>query len=204
MKTAITLGIIACTVTLAAQSANAADYPNRSVRIIVPFGAGSATDVVGRTVGQSLAELLGQAVIIGNAGLSPERESLYLDLFEEYKPDGKKQTYLGLQAFSSWLLFAESAKQCGNDLTRKCVYETAKKVTEWDGGGLHSKQNPSSGRAGECFLIEQATPDGFKNPNVSPNDGIFNCDKSNVYVLQGDYPQGVTLADVGKSMSDLK
>ncbi len=128
----------------------------------------------------------------------------YLDLFKQYKPDGKNRTYLGLQAFSSWLLFAQAAKECGNDLTRKCVYENAKKVTDWDGGGLHSKQNPSTGKAGECFLIEQATPDGFKNPNVSPNDGIFNCDKGNVYVLKGDYPKGVTLADVGKSMSDLK
>jgi len=63
MKTAITLGVAACIVTLAA---TAADYPNRPVRIIVPFGAGSATDVVARTVGQNLSEALGQPMVVDN------------------------------------------------------------------------------------------------------------------------------------------
>lgn len=65
MKTVITLGIIACSVTLAT-AAIAADYPTRPVRIIVPFGAGSATDVVARTIGQNLGEALGQAMVIDN------------------------------------------------------------------------------------------------------------------------------------------
>ncbi len=62
-KNIITLGIIACTVTL---TVAAADYPTRPVRVIVPFGAGSATDVVARTIGQNLAEALGQAMVIDN------------------------------------------------------------------------------------------------------------------------------------------
>jgi tripartite-type tricarboxylate transporter receptor subunit TctC len=66
MKAAITLGIIACAATLVAQPADAAGYPDRPVRIIVPFGAGSATDVVARTIGQNLAEALGQAMVIDN------------------------------------------------------------------------------------------------------------------------------------------
>ncbi len=128
----------------------------------------------------------------------------YLDAFKEYAPNGKNRTYLGLQAFSAWLLFAQAAKECGNDLTRKCVYDNAKKVTEWDGGGLHAKTNPHSGKAGECFTIEKATPNGFEMMNVQPNDGIFNCHPQNVFVLKNNYGKGVTLADVGKSMSDLK
>jgi ABC-type branched-subunit amino acid transport system substrate-binding protein len=126
----------------------------------------------------------------------------YLEAFEEYLPSGKNRTYLGLQAFSAWLLFAQAAKECGDDLTRKCVYETASRVTSWDGGGLHSEQNPS--KAGICFLIERATPDGFEVADVQANEGIFNCSPKNVYDLQKSYGEGVTLADVGKSMSDLK
>ncbi len=61
MKIAVALGLIACTFT-----ASAADYPNRPVRVIVPFGAGSATDVVARTIGQNLGEALGQAMVIDN------------------------------------------------------------------------------------------------------------------------------------------
>lgn len=66
MKTAIMLGIIVCTAALTAQSATTTNYPNRPVRIIVPFGAGSATDVVARTIGQNLTEALGQAMVIDN------------------------------------------------------------------------------------------------------------------------------------------
>ena len=63
MKFPITLGAIVCAFTLAA---TAADYPTRPVRIIVPFGAGSATDVVARTIGQNLAAALGQAMVVDN------------------------------------------------------------------------------------------------------------------------------------------
>ena len=62
----------------------------------------------------------------------------YLDAFEQYLPNGKAKAYLGLQAWSAWLLFAKAAKECGADLTRKCVYDNAKKVTDWTGGGLHA------------------------------------------------------------------
>ena len=127
----------------------------------------------------------------------------YLDAFAEYKPDGKNRTYLGLQAWSSWLLFAEAAKQCGNDLTRKCVYDNAKKVTQWTGGGLHAETDPKTGGAQACFAIEKATPDGFVLAEINPNEGIFRCDANGVYQLK-DPGQGVTLEDVGLSMADFK
>ncbi len=41
-------------------------YPNRAVRIIVPFPAGGPTDVVARVVGQRLSETWGQPVVIEN------------------------------------------------------------------------------------------------------------------------------------------
>ncbi len=66
MQTRIMQGIIACACALAASVSFAADYPARPVRVIVPFGAGSATDVVARTVGQNLGEALGQAMVIDN------------------------------------------------------------------------------------------------------------------------------------------
>ena len=63
----------------------------------------------------------------------------YLDLFEKYLPDGKAQALLALQSFSAWLLFATSAKECGADLTRRCLYDTAAAVKSWTGGGLHAE-----------------------------------------------------------------
>ena len=41
-------------------------YPSRPVRIIVPFGAGSATDTVARVMGQNLADALGQSFVVDN------------------------------------------------------------------------------------------------------------------------------------------
>ena len=44
----------------------AQDYPNKPVKIVVPFTAGSATDILARTVGQKLTELWGQPVVVDN------------------------------------------------------------------------------------------------------------------------------------------
>src|ERR1700674_3460404 len=41
-------------------------YPSKPVHVIVPFTAGSATDILARTFGQKLSELWGQPVIVDN------------------------------------------------------------------------------------------------------------------------------------------
>ncbi len=47
-------------------TANAASYPDKPIRFVVPFPAGGATDVMARSLGQKLAERLGVAVVIDN------------------------------------------------------------------------------------------------------------------------------------------
>src|SRR3954462_5825389 len=47
-------------------SAEALDYPNRPVRVSIPFTAGGAPDVLMRLVGQALSEKWGQGVVIEN------------------------------------------------------------------------------------------------------------------------------------------
>jgi tripartite-type tricarboxylate transporter receptor subunit TctC len=46
--------------------ASAQPYPSRPVRLIVPFPAGSTPDIVGRALGQKLAEAWGQPVVVDN------------------------------------------------------------------------------------------------------------------------------------------
>ncbi len=135
---------------------------------------------------------------------SPTQE--YLDLFKKYLPSGKSKALLGMQGFSAWLLFATAANECGNDLTRKCVYDNATKITAWTGGGLHSATNLTIGApAPDCFTELLADSNGFKVvSDLKPTEGIFRCDPKSVHKLTGDYGKGATLADVGKSLSDLK
>jgi len=44
----------------------AQDYPNKAVKLVVPFTAGSATDILARTFGQKLSEMWSQPVLVEN------------------------------------------------------------------------------------------------------------------------------------------
>ncbi len=57
------LGLLAAT---ALSTAQAQQWPDRPVRFIVPFAAGSGTDIVARLVGQKLSEAIKQPVIVEN------------------------------------------------------------------------------------------------------------------------------------------
>jgi tripartite-type tricarboxylate transporter receptor subunit TctC len=71
----------------AALSAHAQNnYPNKPVRIIVPFAPGGATDIVTRIVGQKLGEVWGQTVVVDNrAGAGG---NIGADLAAKGTPDG--------------------------------------------------------------------------------------------------------------------
>ena len=46
--------------------ASAQTYPDRSIRVVVPYPAGGPTDTIARAVTQSVAGALGQSVVIEN------------------------------------------------------------------------------------------------------------------------------------------
>ena len=50
----------------AAGAAGAGSYPERPVRLVVPYAVGGATDVIARVAARYLGETLGQAVVVEN------------------------------------------------------------------------------------------------------------------------------------------
>ena len=56
----ILLGAVLSTVAIAE------GWPSRTVKLVVPFTAGSATDIVARTLGQKLTDLWAQPVVVDN------------------------------------------------------------------------------------------------------------------------------------------
>jgi tripartite-type tricarboxylate transporter receptor subunit TctC len=66
MRRNFIIGIAAIVTT--ASSALGDSYPSKPIRAIIPFGAGSATDVIPRIVFDQLASQLGQAIIVENRG----------------------------------------------------------------------------------------------------------------------------------------
>ncbi len=49
-------------------TAQAADFPSKPVRIVVPYAAGGTSDIVARHLGRRLSERIGQPVVIDNRG----------------------------------------------------------------------------------------------------------------------------------------
>jgi tripartite-type tricarboxylate transporter receptor subunit TctC len=82
----IALTLLALTLAAPAFAQSAATYPDRPVHLIVPFPAGSATDIVSRVMAQRLSVKLGQQFVVENRpGASG---NLGADAVAKAEPDG--------------------------------------------------------------------------------------------------------------------
>jgi tripartite-type tricarboxylate transporter receptor subunit TctC len=90
-------------------------YPSRPVRIVVPFAAGGATDIIARLMGQWLSERLGQPIVIDNrAGASG---NIATEAVVRSPADG----YSLLFAMSANAINARSTIICASILCGQCA-----------------------------------------------------------------------------------
>jgi tripartite-type tricarboxylate transporter receptor subunit TctC len=79
------LSLFAATLVLAAGNA-LAQYPNKTIKLVVPYPPGGATDVIGRVIAQRLSTALGQQVIVDNRGGAGG--NIGAEVVAHEKPDG--------------------------------------------------------------------------------------------------------------------
>ncbi len=80
------LALLSCLLGGAATTALAQSYPNKPIKLIVPFAPGGFTDVVARILGQKLSISLGQPFVIENkAGAG---STIGTDFVAKANPDG--------------------------------------------------------------------------------------------------------------------
>ncbi len=95
---ATTSVLIALALPAVAQS----DYPNRPVRLIIPFPPGGSNDIVGRAIATQLSEKLGKQVIVDNR--SGAGAIVGTELAAKAPPDGYTILIVSLaHAYNPWL-----------------------------------------------------------------------------------------------------
>jgi tripartite-type tricarboxylate transporter receptor subunit TctC len=78
--------IAAATMPVAAFAADKTDYPNRTVRMVVPFAPGGASDHVARIIQPRMHELLGQQLVVDNR--SGAAGNIGVEVAARANPDG--------------------------------------------------------------------------------------------------------------------
>jgi tripartite-type tricarboxylate transporter receptor subunit TctC len=96
---------------IAAEPAGAQDFPSKPITIVVPFGPGTANDIIARQLAQDMTGTLGQSVIVDNrAGATG---NIATDFVAKSRPDG----YTLLIASTS-LLLNQVTGNSTSDLTK--------------------------------------------------------------------------------------
>src|SRR5690349_965444 len=89
MMQRLACGVLASIVLLASgtfRETFAQTYPDKPIRLIVPFAPGGSTDLTGRIVGEALANILKQPVVVENR--PGAAATIGIDLVAKSKPDG--------------------------------------------------------------------------------------------------------------------
>ena len=124
-------------------------WPSKPIRMIVPFTAGAASDVLGRIVGQRLSEIYGQQVVIDNR---PGAGGLIgSELTRQAAPDGYTLAMVGQPHLSNVLLREDKPYDPLQDFTAISLVASTPNVIVL-GKGVNAKTIP------ELIALARARP----------------------------------------------
>ena len=124
-------------------------WPSKPIRMIVPFTPGSASDVLGRIVGQRLSEIYGQQVVIDNR---PGAGGLIgSELTRQAAPDGYTLAMVGQPHLSNVLLREDKPYDPLQDFTAISLVASTPNVIVL-GKGVNAKTIP------ELIALAKARP----------------------------------------------
>ncbi len=135
-----------------------------------------------------------------DADQNPAMKS-YLEQLQKAVPDAVPAE-LGVQSWSAGLLFATAAKAAGGNLTRQTLMDQLRKITTWNGGGLHGTSNPGDGIPATCFVMMKVQDGKFVRAYPLPDKdaAVYNNDTQKgmacpsqqeaIVPLKGDYGVG--------------
>ena len=102
--------------TASAFAQNAAEWPSKTVRIIVPYPPGGSSDIIARSISQVLSESLKQSVIVENkAGANG---NLGADLVAKAEPDA---TRCCCATWAHWPSARRCTPNCRSTRPETCV-----------------------------------------------------------------------------------
>ena len=106
-------------------TAAAQTFPSKTIRIIVGFPAGGPADIIARTIGQKMSELVGQQVVIDNRGGASGM--IAAELTAKAAPDGYTTHLIGVGALTVNPVMFRKINYSSNDFA---LVTTAVKVPE--------------------------------------------------------------------------
>jgi tripartite-type tricarboxylate transporter receptor subunit TctC len=109
---AATLTLFGAACAQAASDQSAASYPNRSIRLIVPYAAGGGTDLLARTWAKTLQGELGQTVIVENM---PGANGIIGTAFAAKSPPDGYTLYIATYGFPVTPLLMKNAQYAVSD-----------------------------------------------------------------------------------------
>ena len=86
LKTSLGFWLTGLAVALLPALAAAQDFPSKPIKLVVPFPAGGPNDIIARAVGQKMADILKQPVLIDNRG--GQGGVIGTDMVAKAEPDG--------------------------------------------------------------------------------------------------------------------